>query len=356
MSWIRNSPLRASLGKRSTHSPPKDCDPIACYDSFRKHWQQIYDIAKKAQPPKYYPNQDDVLSVVNHLDQMETILLLELKSPISRSNSSCLEFLLSENVLDKLFQWSQLTGKFSNVMREKQLKLFEMLISNSGHELIGREPVARPLLKLLDTCTDCYPPELERLLVILLNQLCVSLLQNMELLGLFFSPPSKDAPAKFIIFSLLIPFIHREGEIGQQARDALLLCMTVSKKIDDVGLYIAENSNICQLLILDLKPHPVTSILTGLSGLYSLLPRKLVIEMDDWHRFTTDDVNELNELNMFMNLLEFCNAIALVAHPKVKTQLLKYLYQGFLVPVMGPALLQVNFLLWFIFCNFLVVV
>lgn len=328
MSWIRNSPLRGSLVKRSTHSPPKDCDPTACYDSFRKHWQQIYDIAKKTQPPKYYPNQDDVLSVVNHLDQMETILLLELKSSGSNPDPSCLEYLLVENILDKLFVWSLKTGKYSNIMKQEQLKLYEMLISNSGHELIGREPVARPLLKLLDTCTDYYPVELERRLVILLNQLCVSLLQNMELLGLFFTPSTDRAPAKFMIFSLLIPFIHKEGAIGQQARDALLLCMTVSKKNESVGLYIAENSNICQFLA------------TGLSGLYSLLPRKLVIEMDDWHRFTTDDVNELDELNMFMNSLEFCNAIAWVAHPKVKAQLLKYLYQGFLVPVMGPALVQ----------------
>ncbi|XP_071452422.1 FHIP family protein GJ17503-like isoform X2 [Hetaerina americana] len=330
MSWIRNSPLRASLGKRSTHSPPKDCDPFACYASFGRHWQQIYDIIKKTQPPKYYPNQDDVLSVVNHIDQMETILLLELKSSGPSNAPSRLEYLLTENILDKLFLWSLSTGKYMNAMKQEQLKFFEMLISNSGHELIGREAVARPLLKLLDSCNDCYPPELEKRLVILLNQLCVSLMQNIELLGIFFTPATEKYPAKFLIFSLLIPFIHQEGAIGQQARDALLLCMSVSQKNEDVGLYIAESSNICQFLA------------TGLCGLYSRLPRKLNIEVDDWHRLTTDDVNELDELNMFMNSLEFCNAIAQAAHPKVKAQLLKYLYQGFLVPVMGPALLQNN--------------
>lgn len=81
---------------------------------------------------------------------------------------------------------------------------------------------------------------------------------------------------------------------------------------------------------------------TGLSGLYSLLPRKLDIETDDWHRLTPDDVNDMPALMHLMNSLEFCNAVAQVAHPLVQKQLLEFLYHGFLVPVMAPALLQVT--------------
>jgi len=81
---------------------------------------------------------------------------------------------------------------------------------------------------------------------------------------------------------------------------------------------------------------------TGLSGLYSVLPRKITIETEDWHRLTPDDVNDIRELTMFMNSLEFCNAVVQVAHPFVKKQMLEFLYHGFLVPVMGPALLQVK--------------
>lgn len=43
----------------------------------------------------------------------------------------------------------------------------------------------------------------------------------------------------------MIPHVHREGGIGQQSRDAMLLCMSLSKKNDEVGLYIADQSNIC---------------------------------------------------------------------------------------------------------------
>ena len=80
---------------------------------------------------------------------------------------------------------------------------------------------------------------------------------------------------------------------------------------------------------------------TGLSGLYSALPRILDIESEDWHRLTVDDINDIPALTHLMNSLEFCNAVAQVVHPLVQKQLLEFLYRGFLVPVIGPALLQV---------------
>lgn len=41
-----------------------------------------------------------------------------------------------------------------------------------------------------------------------------------------------------------------------------------------------------------------------------------------------------------MNQLEFCNAAAQVAHPTIKENLMDFIYQGFLVPMIKPALLQ----------------
>ncbi|XP_053985299.1 FHIP family protein AAEL005291 isoform X2 [Hylaeus volcanicus] len=361
MSWLRGSPLRTSFSKqRSRDSPPKDADPSACYDSFCKHWQQAYEIILHTSPPKGILNQDDVLGVVNHIDHMVTLLVLELRDSYSHNNyrqsttathSPCLEYLLSENLLVKLYDWSINTGRFNNAVRLEQLKLYELLVSHNSI-LLAHEPVARPLLRLLEDCAnDIMPLEVEKKLVVLLNQLCVTLMQNMALLDLFFHPTATGKNKlveciyiiykkyilkyysiqicyRFIIFTLLIPHVHREGGVGQQARDAMLLCMSLSKRNDEVGVYIADHSNICPVLA------------TGLSGLYSLLPRKLDIETDDWHRLTPDDVNDLPALMHLMNSLEFCNAVAQVAHPLVQKQLLEFLYHGFLVPVMGPALLQ----------------
>lgn len=63
MSWLRTSPLRQSFSRSNRNGNGSgsggsggnggsgrpldsslDLDPKACYDSFCKHWQQVYDI------------------------------------------------------------------------------------------------------------------------------------------------------------------------------------------------------------------------------------------------------------------------------------------------------------------------
>ncbi|XP_012158874.1 UPF0518 protein GJ17503 isoform X2 [Ceratitis capitata] len=370
MSWLRTSPLRQSLTRSSGNSASflaitngsngasgsgtsaafkqrpidaaTDCDPRACYDSFCKHWQQAYEIIQRSQPPDRPPSHDDVLGVVSHLDFMVTLLLVELhhcnKVALPSTDAApppapCLEYLLSENLLDKLYEWGCTTGRYANAVRLEQLKLYELLVSHSRHQLLCHEPFLRPLLKILASSQgEIFPPDLEKRLVILLNQLCVVLMQNVHLLDLFFFSSAREqhSGTNFIIFSLLIPYVHREGSIGHQARDALLLCMSLSQKNSNVGTYIAQYSSMCPLLV------------TGLGGLYSRLPNSIEITSIDWHRITPDDVTEIPELTLFMNALEFCNAVVQVAHEMIKSQLLDFLYQGFIVPVLGPAILQTN--------------
>ncbi|XP_075436656.1 FHF complex subunit HOOK-interacting protein 1B-like isoform X2 [Ascaphus truei] len=77
---------------------------------------------------------------------------------------------------------------------------------------------------------------------------------------------------------------------------------------------------------------------TGLSALYSSLPRKIEVRGDDWHFLRREDWIGVSSLVLFMNSLEFCNAVTQVAHPLVQNQLVEYIHNGFLVPVMGPAL------------------
>ena len=67
------------------------------------------------QPPNGSPTHDDVLGVVNHIDRMTTLLLIELRCTFldtqkstSPSHSPCLEYLLSENLLGKIYEWSTL--------------------------------------------------------------------------------------------------------------------------------------------------------------------------------------------------------------------------------------------------------
>lgn len=334
MDWLRNNSFRSLTRQppRSLLNTTAECDRTACYDSFKEHWSQAFKIIQRSQQ---LPTHDDVLGVVNYLEQMVTLLLLDTKEvdqitiPVSNS-SRCLEHLISENILDKLFEWGIRTGKYTNAVRMEQLKLYEMLLTQSRHLLLVHEPFLRPLLKLLQSCQDeVFSKEIEKQLVSLLYQLCVLLMQNVDLLDLFFS--KEQNKSKFIIFSLLISFVHREDSIGMQARDALLLCMSLSKKNKNVAAYILEHSNLCVLLA------------TGLGALYSILPHVLQdVVAPDWHRLTPDDVNDIKDLSTFVTSLEFANAVAQVAHPHIRRQLQEFLYRGFLIPVLGPALLQAS--------------
>ncbi|KAF9410858.1 hypothetical protein HW555_010196 [Spodoptera exigua] len=323
MSWLRTTSLSLARQLSRTLDPRHDYEPQACYVSFCKHWQQAHDIILKSQPTHLH---DDVLGVVNHLEQLSTLLVLEAKAReinTATSPASCLEYLLSENLLDKLYEWAVCTGKYENAVRLEELKLFGHLISHYS----AQKPFLRPLLKLLSGFrNELPPPNLESQLVTVLNQLCVALMQNIKFLDLFFltTHTQRGSQAEFIIVRLLLSSVHREGSTGSAARDALLLCAKMSSRCPQLAEFMLAG-NTCPVLA------------TGLSGLYSLLPRTL---NDQVYRLTPDDVNHVHKLTLFIDSLEFCNAVAQVAHPSIKKHLLDLLYQGFLVPVMGPALLQ----------------
>ncbi|XP_066286496.1 FHF complex subunit HOOK-interacting protein 1A-like isoform X2 [Branchiostoma lanceolatum] len=320
---------RPPTGVRS-HYGKVMVDPQTCLEVFKNHWRQAYTIMCRHIPTaatiyhRVALTGDEVQAVVNYVDQMMNLLVEE--EAVNGKIGPMLQFLTNENIMEKLLDWSVEHSQFADEMKYEQLKVYETLLCGSPQPVLHQKHILNPLLRLLGMCSDANTAEIENHLILLLNQLCVSLYKDPSLLEQFFNAKADHGPAKFLIFSLLIPYVHREGRIGQQARDALLLCMSLSAENETVGMYIAENSNFCHVLA------------TGLSGLYSSLPRKIEIRSDDWHALRKEDYVNAPALLMFLNSLEFCNAVAQVAHPMVRNQLLELLYNGFLVPVMGPAL------------------
>lgn len=138
----------------------------------------------------------------------------------------------------------------------EQLKLYEMLISQARQPLLRHKAVLTPLLRLLSVCAEPASAPLENSLVLLLNQLCVSVAREPAILELFFHSHTDQGPANLIIFSLLIPFIHHEGARGQQARDALLLIMAMSASNRAVAQSITDNSYFCPVRIPVGHPPP----------------------------------------------------------------------------------------------------
>ncbi|NWR38130.1 F16A2 protein, partial [Tachuris rubrigastra] len=333
MSWLSKLTPRAG-GQRAPRSaslqPPVTADPETCLMVFKNHWAQVLQILERHGSK---PAPDDLSAVRNNTYQM--LNLLAEDRPHGDGDRSqgdgdvacgpILDFVAAENLLERLLCW-HLQGDFTEERKVEQLKLYEMLISQARQPLLRHKAVLTPLLRLLSVCAEPASAPLENSLVLLLNQLCVSVAREPAILELFFHSHTDQGPANLIIFSLLIPFIHHEGARGQQARDALLLIMAMSASNRAVAQSITDNSYFCPVLA------------TGLSALYSSLPRKIEVRGDDWHFLRREDWIGVSSLVLFMNSLEFCNAVIQVAHPLVQKQLVDYVHNGFLVPVMGPAL------------------
>ncbi|XP_063289354.1 FHF complex subunit HOOK-interacting protein 1B [Pelobates fuscus] len=329
MSWLSKLNPRGSSnksGRNANLQPQVTADPETCLMVFKNHWSQILQILERHGHSTEPVTPDDLSCVKNNTYQMLS-LLAEERPREGESPGPILGYMASEGILERLLRW-HLQRDFTEDKKVEQLKLYEMLISQSHQPLLRYQPVLRPLVTLLGTFSPGpASPILENSLVLLLNQLCVSLAREPSTLELFFQDSAgHEGPAKLLIFSLLVPFIHHEGVIGQQARDALLLIMAMSSGNPTMARYITENSFFCPILA------------TGLSALYSSLPRKIEVRGDDWHFLRREDWIGVSSIVLFMNSLEFCNAVTQVAHPLVQNQLVEYIHNGFLVPVMGPAL------------------
>nr|XP_030734082.1 protein FAM160A1 isoform X4 [Globicephala melas] len=319
----------ATEGKLRQAVSLQGVDPETCMIVFKNHWAQVVKILEKHDPLKntqakygFIPP-DEASAVQNYVEHMLFLLIEEQARDAAMG--PILEFVVSENIMEKLFLWS-LRREFTDETKMEQLKMYEMLITQSHQPLLHHKPILKPLMMLLSSCSGTTTPAVEGKLVVLLNQLCSILAKDPSILELFFHTSEDQGAANFLIFSLLIPFIHREGTVGQQARDALLFIMSLSAENSMVAHHIVENTYFCPVLA------------TGLSGLYSSLPAKLEEKDEEWHCLLKDDWVLLPPLVQFMNSLEFCNAVIQVAHPLIRNQLVNYIYNGFLVPVLAPAL------------------
>ncbi|XP_036282367.1 FHF complex subunit HOOK interacting protein 1B isoform X5 [Pipistrellus kuhlii] len=283
MNWLSRLASRGP-GHRVTQGAslqtPVVADPETCLMVFKNHWSQVVRILERQGPRVAPGGADDLSAVRNHTYQMLTLLAEDHAVPSApNAPGPLLEFALHEDLLSRVLawqlQWDEL-GDGVEERRAEQLKLFEMLVSESRQPLLRHGPVREALLTLLDACGRPVPssPALDDGLVLLLSQLCVCLAREPSLLEFFLQPPPEPGAApRLLLFSRLVPFVHREGTLGQQARDALLLLMALSAGSPTVGRYIADHSYFCP-----------------------------------------------------------------VAHPLVQKQLVDYIHNGFLVPVMGPAL------------------
>ena len=264
--------------------------------------------------------------------------LLQLELAGSRSNgegtTSILDMVLSDsdNILAQIVSWSKAVPYTqADPLILLQLQFFETLLTCNvgGQSVLSHVKVLHPLVSLLElvnSLPSSHTPSnrLQSTLLELVHSLCLLLMDSSPLLDLF----TCDDNPRFILFSLLTPYLHRRGQLGQQARDSLLLCISLASRSPAVENYISTHSNFLPILA------------SGLSGLYSALPRNLEADNPSWHRLDPIDAQDIPGLAAMLTSLELCSAVVELAPTQVAAQLMDLVHQGFLVPVLGPALVQ----------------
>ncbi|XP_026854525.2 protein FAM160A1 isoform X2 [Electrophorus electricus] len=314
-------------------------DPETCMIVFKNHWVQVLRVLEKHgchDGLRLGPVPGDETSTVQNYVEHMLFLLVEEESGVGGAMGPILEFVVVENVMEKLFLWS-LRREFTDDAKLEQLHMYQMLVGWARQPLLHHKPVLRPLTMLLAACSGpscavqpaCHPArsaEVEVELVQLLWRMCHVLVRDPTVLELLFHSNQDQGAANFLVFSLLVPFVHRDGPVGAQARDALGLVMALSNRNPDVASHIVKNTYFCPVLA------------TGLSGLYSCLPAKLEMYSKGWYCLQQTDCVQVPALIHFLNSLQFCCTVCKVAHPCIRNKLLGYIYNGFIVPVMAPAL------------------
>lgn len=255
MSWFKRGRNESkSLGQASDDSAEirsrADTDPQTCLEVFQNHWKQALSIIKKGNgsTSSHGCNPDEQEAVMQNVEQMINLLVGEVGLDENGQGmpGPILHYLLEEDIFDQFCNWCHYNSSNGDKLKCEQLRIFEQLISQSQQLLLIHKAIIQPLLRLLYLCAEgSKTSDVESRLVLVLHQLCVCISQETVILESFFNASTNHGPTKFLIFSLLIPYIHREGKVGQQARDALLLIMTISARNPHIGLYIAENSDFC---------------------------------------------------------------------------------------------------------------
>nr|CAH8852676.1 unnamed protein product [Trichobilharzia regenti] len=336
-------------------------------------------------------------SVFNHVGKIILLVVDEHFSCKSEQNTvlqgSYLEAVLHNNIFQSLLIWIEASPTLKDdkslstrdVLRRNLIIAFEQLITQSRQNVLLHRPILQPLCQLLFKLSSQLRSGYDQIYGRLLHSVCVLLCRNYQLLEFSRQLCKEIFNQPYMIFSLLVPLVHRNDTLGDSARDSFLLIFAISKKDDQLGQYLAYESDICPVLA------------TGLSGLYSSLPKKLVprysvnsynnydynntstnyaynnngtvfespggpvsvttpvfIQSDlrypcllelqvggaEWHQLTEKESNHSIDLRRFLHTLDFCNLTVKIAHPHVRDQLLHFIHSGFLIPVLGSALHQ----------------
>lgn len=182
------------------------------------------------------------------LSSIEKLLVKD--TPESNSQiGPCLRYVLSENIIESVYMFSTRQKVYSKEVRIMLLRFFAEVLGRSSQPILIHQQILRPISKLLRACEGTNDREMEISMVPLLHAMCILMQENQSLLDLFFIESQVHMQSRFLVFTQLIPHLHSNGEVGNRARDAILLCLSLADQLPASNLthFIASECNFCQV-------------------------------------------------------------------------------------------------------------
>ncbi|TGZ63227.1 hypothetical protein CRM22_007048 [Opisthorchis felineus] len=349
-------------------------------NSFENHLEQCEEILLNNEPSERV-----LETVVYHTKAVVSLVTQELP-PLSVTPGlgatelhparlgQYLSALVENRLFDKLLIWvegrpcpgTEKAVRIRDIQRTHLLTLFEDLMTQSLQHVLYESSILRPLLQFIFKLSSQLKPAYEQSYGRTLYELCVLLCRDSSLLAVCRKLSDELFEQPHLVFTLLVPLIHRADSVGDHAKDAFLLALSLSKIDESLSSYLAFESDFCPVLA------------AGLGALYSSLPKKLIprhsfrshdaespggpvivstsaflsphtstpciVELPvggaAWHQLSDIECNQSTDLRRFLHTLDFCNLVMKISHPSVREQLLHFINSGFLIPVLGSALHQ----------------
>lgn len=233
-----------------THYQQRDYRDLPLHErppnyQLRHHWNEMDDLIQSGSLDPFA-----LEDLREHFRVMEKLLIKD-RPEHSGQIGPCLKLVLNENVVENFYMFSTQQRVYAKELRIMLLRFFTEVLARASQPLLIHQQILRPISKLLRACEASEDREINSALVPFLHQLCILMQENQSLLDLFFEAKA-NMKSKFLAFIELIPHMHSMGEVGNRARDAILLCLSLAAQLPASNLshFIAVESNFCQVRIL----------------------------------------------------------------------------------------------------------
>lgn len=168
-------------------------------------------------------------------------------------DDSCIELFTQHDIFSQVFAWIAGNKDLMKAMTSELLTIFINVLSLGNDHFIRKQEFIEPLMLLLlalrPTEKKRVPPDLEMQYIKVLNNLCVRLADEQFLEHFDDSWLSKQGYRipRYSFINILMSYVHENNEIGNYARDSLLVCLQISTSNEKLGKYIAYESDCCNV-------------------------------------------------------------------------------------------------------------